>query len=136
MITLGIDYGTKNIGLAISDETGFVAGVLPILPNYAHNGDARAVTEICALCKRSRVEQILLGSPLQNPNSPMFHEIAKFGAALAEQSALPLKYWDESFSSKTVEASLRGKQRKQSDSLAAQMLLQEYLDFLQETRKL
>ncbi len=132
MIILGIDYGTKNIGLAVSDETELVAGALPILPNY---GDERAVADVVMLIIKQRVGSILLGVPMRRDSegneleSEMTKKIKSFGKKLAELSGLPVKHWDESFSSASVEKNLRGKKRKASDSLVAEKLLQEFLNY-------
>ena len=165
MIILGIDFGTKNIGLAVSDETALVAGALPILQNY---GLERAVMDVAGICRQRRVERILLGVPMRanNPlnlqnddisaadaaagqnsagnvnsekastDSKMALEIKQFGEKLAELSGISVVHWDESYSSSMVESKLRGKARKASDSLVAQMLLQQYLDHLRETRRI
>lgn len=132
MIILGIDYGTKNIGLAISDETALIAGILPLLHN---SKDGKALDDIAEICESYKVEAILLGAPMREHKSQIFEHIEKFGDKLAERTGITVKLWDESFSSQTVEKNLRGKKKKRSDSLAAQLLLQEYLDYLRETKK-
>lgn len=132
MIILGIDYGTKNIGLAISDETGLVAGVLPILHN---NDDEKAINNLLEIIFSHKVAAVLMGAPMRERETDMFIKIKEFAAKLEARSGLSVKLWDESYSSQTVERNLRGKRRKKSDSLAAQLLLQEYLDYLRETKK-
>jgi putative Holliday junction resolvase len=131
MVILAIDYGTKNIGLAISDETGLVAGTLPILHN---SGDAKALNDLADIVMAHKINSILLGVPMQANESKMARNIRTFGEKLQTLTELPVKCWDESFSSQTVEKTLRGKAKKRSDSMAAQLLLQEYLDFLREKK--
>lgn len=133
MIILAIDYGTKNIGLAVSDETGLVAGVLPILHN---SGDVKALNDLVDIVKVQKADSILLGVPMMANESPMARNIRLFGEKLRDLTGLPVKLWDESFSSQSVEKNLRGKAKKRSDSLSAQLILQEYLDYLRETKKL
>lgn len=133
MVILGIDYGTKNIGLAISDETGLVTGALPILHN---SGDEKAINDLIEIIFSHKAEAVLIGAPMRETESEMFLKIKKFATILEEKVGLPVRLWDESYSSQTVERNLRGKRRKKSDSLAAQLLLQEYLDYLRETKKI
>jgi len=132
MVILGIDYGTKNVGLAASDETELVAGTLPLL-RWSGEPAARKklLAELAKVVQERKVARIVLGVPGIVENK-IVKEIRKFGADLESDLGLPVVYWDESFSSQTVERDLRGKKRKESDSLAAQLLLQEYLDFLKE----
>lgn len=133
MVILGIDYGTRNVGLAISDETELVAAALPLLHWTAEKPGARErlFADIAGVVEERKITKIVLGIPGIIENQ-IFKEIKKFGFELEKQLGLVVVYWDESFSSQRVERELRGKKRKSSDSLAAQLLLQEYLDFLRE----
>ena len=138
MVILSIDYGTKNIGLAVSDETEFISAPLPIHINY---GDERAALELAETIKKQRVEKIVLGLPMKKDEqgleieTQMTKQIKKFAELLAQASGLQPMFWDESFSSSSVESKLRGKKIKASDSIVAAKLLQEYLDYQREFKK-
>lgn len=132
MTILGIDYGKKNIGLAISDEMATFAGALPILNNV---NDERSIESIIEIINKSKVDQILLGLPMQNTESEICKHIKNFGKNLEEKSNKKVIFWDESYSSKIIQKNLRGKRKKQSDSFSAELILQEYLDYLSENKK-
>jgi putative transcription antitermination factor YqgF len=125
MIFLGIDYGTKNIGLAISDEEGRFAVDIPILK---HNPQS-VLTSLKDICEQRRVEAIIIGIPGLDRENDMTSQIRTFALNLAAITKIKVDFWDESFSSINAEMGLRGKRLKSSDSRAARMILQEYLDF-------
>lgn len=131
MIILGIDYGTKNIGLALSDETELVTVALPI---HINRGAERTLTELDELIRAKKVGKILLGVPMTSNETAMAKTIKEFGAQLKAVSGLEVVLWDESYSSSNIEKQMRGKIRKKSDSIVAAALLQEYLDFLREVK--
>jgi putative Holliday junction resolvase len=134
MRTLGIDYGEKRIGLAVSDPLGFTAQGLETLPNTGR----RAVLEALAtLCKEYAVKEIVIGLPINMNGSmgPKAKEILEWVPEAEKALAVPVKTWDERLSSREVgrlmieEGLSRQKQKKHSDRLAATLLLQSYLDF-------
>ncbi len=116
---LAIDYGTKRIGLAISD--GVIATPLGVIINQK---DPLAV--ISSVCERNAVDKIIIGLPGQ---SAMAKQIKKFGQQLELRVNKPVVFWDETLT--TVEANKFGKPEK-SDAIAAALILQSYLD--NETR--
>ncbi|MCK6483704.1 MAG: Holliday junction resolvase RuvX [Phycisphaerae bacterium] len=131
---LGIDYGSKRIGLAISDAGGTIAMPLSVLPGRGDvEQDAAAVLAASA---EHDVERFVVGLPLNMDDSE--GEQAKlsrrFGAALAVRSNRPVDYFDERLSSfhadeLTREAGLpRRLRRAKQDKVAAQVMLQAYLD--------
>jgi putative Holliday junction resolvase len=133
MRTLAIDYGTKRIGLALSDPTGTLARPLAFLPT---KGDAKLAREIAALAQKEQVALILLGLP-RHMNGSLGESAAlvqAFAAILGKATTLPIKLIDERLS--TVQASRQlqesGRdaraQRGRIDSEAAAVLLQGYLD--------
>jgi putative holliday junction resolvase len=133
MRTLAIDYGSKRIGLALSDPTGTLARPLPFLPAKA---DARLAREIATLVQKEQASLILLGLP-RNMNGTLGEAAAAvqaFAAILGQATSVPVKLIDERLS--TVQAGRQlhesGKdsraQRGLIDSEAAAVLLQSYLD--------
>ena len=122
MKILGIDYGTKRVGLAISDETQTLARELNILsPKEFWWG-------IKDLIETEAIERIVIGLPLNmSGGSTLSTEAAqKFSDELQERfPEIPLEFMDERLSSVMAESMGR---KKDVDSLAAQIILQNYLD--------
>ena len=133
MRILALDYGTKRIGVALSDPTGTLARPLPFL---AAKGDAKLAREVTALVEKEGAELILLGLP-RHMNGSLGETAAlvqTFAAALGQATTVPVKLVDERLS--TVQASRQlqeaGRdaraQKGRIDSEAAAVLLQSYLD--------
>jgi putative pre-16S rRNA nuclease len=130
---LGIDYGTKRIGLAISDRDRRIASPLSIYERKDAAADAHFFQE---LVPAEKVELIVLGLPVHTTGTEgqKAREARAFGEWLKKTTGLPLIYFDERFTTVEAEqllwdAGLTHKQRKQRrDMLAAQILLQSYLD--------
>ncbi len=131
---LGIDYGEKRIGLALSDPSGVVATPWQVVP--AEPSQARTVERIAALAREAKAQQVVIGLPLRMDGSdgPAAEHVRRFGAQLQEALGLPLHYCDERFSTRTAEQALiaggtRRQRRKQVvDKLAAQIILQHFLE--------
>ena len=134
MRILAIDYGSKRIGLALSDPTGTLARPLPFLPA---KGNPALAKEIALLAAREKVGLILLGLPRHmNGSLGEAADLVKAFAQVLEKAIkpVPLKLIDERLS--TVQASRQlqeagkdsRKQRGQIDSEAAAVLLQGHLD--------
>lgn len=130
---LALDVGEKRIGLAISDGLGWTAQGLPTL-----NGEdkAKAICAIAEIARENQVTEIVLGMPLNMDGTPgkRAKETALFLEDLKKEIPLPIKTWDERLSSAQaqrlmLEADLsRKKRKKKVDRLAAQLILQSYLD--------
>ncbi len=133
MRTLAIDYGSKRIGLALSDPTGTLARPLPFLPVKA---DAKLAREIAQLAEKEQASLILLGLPrhMSGELGEAALKVQAFAAILEKATPVKIKLIDERLS--TVQASRQlqeaGKnarnQRTHIDSEAASVLLQSYLD--------
>ena len=140
MRILGLDLGSKTIGVALSDELGYSAQPLTVL---ARRGGSRDLTAVADLVQEYGAEQIVLGLPL-NMNgspSPASEKVQAFGQRLAEfvaagGLAVEVVYWDERWSTLTAERVLiqadlsRARRKKVIDKLAASVILQGYLDRL------
>lgn len=128
-----LDYGQARIGLAISDELGFLAHPRPFVPARPLE---RALRELRGFLRREHVTHLLLGLPLSLDGSEgvAAGRARKFGQALTEAVGLPVEYVDERLS--TVGASLLLREaghdaraaRTRIDSAAAALLLQTWLD--------
>jgi putative Holliday junction resolvase len=132
-ILLGVDYGSVRIGLAVSDPDRKLAFPLEVRERRGADADSAFFR---ALVEREEVGAIVVGLPvhLNGREGVKAIEARKFGAWLAAQTGLPLTFCDERFTtvqaeSALWEAGLTHKRRKQRrDKVAAQMLLQAYLD--------
>jgi putative holliday junction resolvase len=133
MRVLGIDHGTKRVGLALSDETGTIAQPLEFIPAEPADKLLRALQEIVT---SRAVAEILVGLPrnMNGTYGPAAERTRAFVAVLRAAVAVPVKTWDERLTSVQanrflIESGMRREQRKQRvDQTAAAILLQSYLD--------
>ena len=146
MKALGIDFGMKNIGIAVSDDDGIIAGNLGNIINY---GELSTATEIMKIIDIYKVDTVVLGYPYfykrfsvydeegkEPGKTPMQKKMDRLKSYLEKEKGVKVDLWDESFSSKIVEKGLRGKAVKRSDSEVAKFILQEYLDHHAMMRKI
>jgi putative Holliday junction resolvase len=122
MRILGIDYGEKRIGLAISDESQTLARELTIL------SPKEFWVQIHHLIKDQEITEIVLGWPLNmsGGQTEKTKEVANFRLKLGKLTGLPVEAMDERLSSAMAQNLPGGK--KNIDSLAAQIILQNYLN--------
>ncbi|MFA5189521.1 MAG: Holliday junction resolvase RuvX [Verrucomicrobiia bacterium] len=133
MKMLGIDYGQSRIGVAASDETGTLA--LP-LEQVDAEPLARACERIAVLARERDVERIVVGMPRNMDGSygPAAESVRAFIAVLKKTVSLEIVSWDERLSTAQAERTMleadysRKRRRAQRDALAAQLILQNYLD--------
>lgn len=140
MTVLGIDYGDARTGVAVSDASGTLAtGVCVLIERRAEV----LADKIAALAAEKGAGTLVLGLPKNMDGSCGFRAEAcrAFGALLAEKTGLPLVYRDERLT--TVQAhrllndvNVRGKKRKNVvDAVAAELILQDYLDSAEKEGK-
>jgi len=130
---LGVDYGEKRIGLALSDESGSLATPLNFLPV---RGMRHAVEAVAQVCREKGADVVVVGLPLNMDGSrgPAAEKAELFAERLATECALPVNTWDERLSSRLVERMLvesdvsRSRRKLLTDKLAAQVILQSYID--------
>jgi putative Holliday junction resolvase len=140
MRIMGLDPGTKNIGVAVSDETGTISQARQTL---RRKGDDETVRDVLRMARDVNAELIVVGLPLNMDGSE--GERARDSRALAGriESAgdIPVELWDERLSTVEaekvmLEADVSRKKRKRSiDSLAARFILQGYLDHARSREK-
>ena len=132
---MGLDIGTKNIGVALSDETGMIAQGKEVI---RRSSDMDAINRISDIAGEFDVKKIVVGLPI-HMNATVgerAQDSMKFAEKLKANTGLPVELWDERLSTKEaedilIEASVSRKKRKQViDKLAAQVILQGYLDSL------
>jgi putative Holliday junction resolvase len=130
---LGVDFGERRTGVAISDAARVIAFPRETLDCPRIDQAAAAVVRIAVA---EQVAEIVVGYPLNmnNTSGPRAARTDEFLAELAKRTELPLKKWDERLSTKIAESVLieagtrREKRRGVVDKLAAQIILQGYLD--------
>lgn len=127
MKALGIDYGEKRIGLAISDESRTLARELTIL------SPKEFWKQINQLISSQQISQIVLGWPLnmKGEMTEKTKEVESFKLKVESKTGLKVEIMDERLSSEMVVNLPGGKQN--IDSLAAQIILQNYLNSVKRT---
>ncbi len=131
MKLIGIDYGKRRIGLAITDETGEFIHSLPTLDRKT---SPRYLNALCAAIKREQVSQIAVGLPLdQNDlDTATSQEIRAFAARLEREAGLPVHFVDESLTSRRAHDIIRNRKqkyrrnKKNIDGIAACLILEAY----------
>ncbi len=133
MRVLGIDFGERRIGLAISDEGARIATPLVTL---RRRDDRSAIREILEIARREGVGRLVVGEPrnVDGSRGAAAERIGRFAGRLAVASGLPLELVGETLTSQEAERRLAaagvtpGKRRERVDQVAAQIVLQEALD--------
>lgn len=130
---LALDYGTRRIGLAISDELGLTAQGLETLERTRLRDD---IQRLATIASERGVSLFLLGDPihLSGERGTQSQAVREFAARLQERTSIPVEFWDERFTTVQAERVLRESgisSRKRSravDRLAAVLLLENFLD--------
>ena len=126
---LGIDFGERRIGLAISDENGRVATPLTVLER---SSDAQVIDEIIDLARREEIGHLVVGEPLdaKGRRGSAAERARSFARKLARSSGLAVSLADETLTSKEAARRLGavGSRRRALDDVAAQIFLQQVLD--------
>lgn len=142
---LGIDYGTKRIGVAFSDENGKMAFAYGVIVNI---GAEKVLAKIKKICAENFVGKIILGKSLNykgEPN-PIMAKIEPFKTVLEKEIGLPVEYQNETLTSAEARRPLSGERKRpptlskrkspekekqarmKVDASAAALILQSYLD--------
>ena len=141
MRALGIDYGERRIGLALSDATGLLASPWKQLSNDANVGAAarRLAAEVRALqAEEDGLDAVVIGLPRRLNGSPndQTGRVQKLAELLSAEIAAPITLQDERLTSHEADELLARrehdwrKRKKQVDAMAAAVILQEFLDHI------
>ena len=131
---LSLDVGDKRIGIAVSDPSGTIAQGLRL---YATTGSrTRDIAALGELVRELGVSRVVVGLPknLDGSLGPRAQEMVRFAESLKRESGVPVDLWDERFTTDEAHrifdmASVKRKKRRGSiDVMAAQIILQGYLD--------
>jgi len=120
---LGIDYGDKRVGVAVSDETEALAFPYSVIPN---EGDL--VAEILEIIKKEGISEIVVGESLDSDGKPnaIQKDIDEFCGSLRTRSLLPVVMEQEFWTS--VQAKSITGENEMHDASAAAIILQSFLD--------
>ena len=138
MRVLGLDYGSKTVGVAVSDPMGLTAQGVETIWRKQENKLRQTLARIEKLVSEYQVERIVVGYP-KNMNNTVGERALKsleFKEKLEKRTGLPVVMWDERLTTveaerTLMEAGVRRENRKQYlDELAAVFILQGYLDSL------
>ena len=138
MRILGLDFGTKTVGVAVSDELLITAQGVEIIRRKAPTKLRQTLARIDELVGEYGVEKIVLGYPknMNNTEGERCERTQEFKEMLEKRTGLEVVLWDErlttvSADNAMMEMGIRREQRKEYvDEIAAIFILQGYLDFL------
>lgn len=130
---LGIDFGTKRLGMAVSTPEQNIASPLETYTRRSRQADAEYVGRVA---QEYGVVGLVIGLPvhMSGDESGKSREARTFGTWLGKATGLPVAWWDERFTSLMADESLlqtglsRGKRKAQRDAIAACFILQAFLD--------
>ena len=130
---LGIDYGSKRLGFAVCDREQTIASPVENYERQTRPVDAKALHR---LIEDYRIVGLVVGLPvhMSGEEGAQAREARQFGEWAAEQTGLPLQFWDERFSSHAADVALfqgeltKKKHKARRDMLAARAILQSFLD--------
>lgn len=139
MRKMGLDFGAKTVGVAISDPLLITAQGIEIIRRRSENKLRQTLARIEALIVEYEVDEVVLGYP-KNMNDSLGERVEKtlaFKEMLERRTGLSVRLWDERLTTVAAdramtEAGIRREDRKEYvDMIAAVLILQGYLDFCQ-----
>lgn len=136
MRIMGLDYGSKTVGVAISDPLGITAQGIETICQKDENKLRKTCARIEALIEEYGVERIVLGLPkhMNNDIGDRAEHSIEFGKMLSRRTGLEVVMWDERLTTVEAERTLienkvrREDRKKYIDKIAAVFILQGYLD--------
>ncbi|MBD3425836.1 MAG: Holliday junction resolvase RuvX [Candidatus Omnitrophica bacterium] len=138
MRIMGLDLGTERIGVAVSDESRTLAQGRALL---RRESDTAVIDRLISMIGELGVGEIVVGLPVNMDGSKGERALdsERFADKLRRRAELPVHLWDERLSTREAEAVMleadlsRKKRKKSVDKLAAQLILQSYLDSRKRT---
>lgn len=142
MRIIGLDFGSKTVGVAVSDELLITAQGIEIVRRKSENKLRQTLARIEELIKEYNVEKIVLGFPknMKNSEGERCEKTLEFKEMLERRTGLTVELWDERLTTVAadnlmMEAGIRRENRKEYvDQIAASFILQGYLDYLQNEK--
>ena len=142
MRIIGLDFGSKTVGVAVSDQLLITAQGIEIVRRKPENKLRQTLARIEELIKEYNVEKIVLGFPknMNNSEGERCEKTLEFKEMLERRTGLTVELWDERLTTVAadnlmMEAGIRRENRKEHvDQIAASFILQGYLDYLQNEK--
>ena len=136
MRIMGLDYGSKTVGVAISDPLGITAQGIETITRKDENELRKSCARIEALIEEYQVEKIVIGLPkhMNNDIGIRAEKSMEFAEMLKRRTGLEVQMWDERLTTMEAERTLiesnirREDRKKYIDKIAAVFILQGYLD--------
>jgi len=133
MKLMGIDYGRRRIGVAVSDEGGTLARSAGVIDRKSH---PNCVDELTKIITEETPAALIFGLPLgrDDEETVMSREVRDFASKIEQRVPVPIHFIDESFTSKKASELIMHRNKKArrdkslSDRIAACLILQEYID--------
>lgn len=140
---MGLDYGSKTVGVAISDQLLLTAQGKEIIRRERQNKLRQTLARIEALIVENDVEKVVLGCPknMDGSEGDRVEKTKEFQEMIERRTGLEVVLWDERLTTVAadrymMEAGIRRENRKQYvDEIAAVFILQGYLDYLRNQKK-
>ena len=141
MRIMGLDFGSKTVGVAVCDPLGITAQTVETITRASENKMRQTLARIEQLIGEYEIERIVLGYPknMNNTVGERGEKTQEFKVALERRTGLEVILWDERLTTVAAErvlseSGVRRENRKKSvDQIAAAMILQGYLDSLQHS---
>lgn len=138
MRILGLDYGSKTVGVAVCDPLGITAQTVETIVRREENKLRKTLARIEELIRQYEIERVVLGYPknMNNTIGERGKKSEELKEAIERRTGLPVILWDERLTTVAaervlMESGVRREHRKESvDQIAAAMILQGYLDSL------
>jgi putative Holliday junction resolvase len=132
---IAVDLGEKNVGVAVSDDLRLTAQGLTCL---RRTDDEKLLSDLCQLIREHKADLVVVGFPrnMSGDVGPKGREAMQFADRLREVSGGNVSLWDERLTTRLAERSMlegdlsRKKRKKHRDIIAAQLILQSFLDSL------
>lgn len=132
---IGVDLGEKNVGVAVSDDLGLTAQGLICL---RRTGEEKLLADLCLLIRERGADLVVVGFPrnMSGDVGPKGREAMEFAGRLRDVCGVEVRLWDERLTTRLAERSMlegdlsRKKRKSRRDIIAAQLILQSFLDSL------
>lgn len=143
MRMMGLDFGSKTVGVAVSDRLGLTAQAVETIVRTEENKLRKTCQRIEALIEEYEIETIILGYP-KNMDGTVGERARKseeFGEMLQRRTKLPVILWDERLTTVEADAILaesgvpRTERKKVIDKVAAGLILQSYLNAMEAEKR-
>lgn len=143
MRIMGLDFGSKTVGVAISDELMITAQGIEIIRRKEENKLRQTLARIEAMILEYKVMDIVLGLPknMNDTEGERVHKTLEFKEMLERRTGLPVHTWDERLTTVAadkamIEAGLNRQERKEHvDKIAAVLILQGYMTYLEQQKQ-